>query len=243
MTKGKEELRECPFCGGEAKVWQGNKSYHWAIECNRCDIDMPSAEDSWFTSEANAIKAWNTRPSPKGEGEIEEIIKGHYWTHKKQKTTQSLYRALKHCYGDDTDIMITDLAQALSLKPTGLRELDEGEVTECIKSLFDNKTLIMSGRTISPERKLAKAICSQFGTREVRLPEKEIREYLWINHSYKNKQCCPYGDDGEMQCCGMDFKRQNILDLIRNIYDIRNNLALTDVAGLNKKEETNVKER
>jgi len=34
------------------------------------------------------------------------------------------------------------------------------------------------------------------------------RELLWLNHGrYTGCQHAPYGDDGEMQCCGIDFKR------------------------------------
>jgi hypothetical protein len=34
------------------------------------------------------------------------------------------------------------------------------------------------------------------------------RELLWMNHArYTGCQHLPYGDDGEMQCCGIDFKR------------------------------------
>lgn len=40
--------------------------------------------------------------------------------------------------------------------------------------------------------------------------EHKIRQYLWLNHAYKNELCIPYGDDGEMQCCGIDFKRMSI---------------------------------
>ena len=34
--------------------------------------------------------------------------------------------------------------------------------------------------------------------------EREARKLLWLNH---NCGRMPYGDDGEMQCCGWDFKR------------------------------------
>lgn len=34
------------------------------------------------------------------------------------------------------------------------------------------------------------------------------RRLLWLNHSrYMPGNHIPYGDDGEMQCCGIDFKR------------------------------------
>ena len=47
------------------------------------------------------------------------------------------------------------------------------------------------------------------------MDEKKIREYLWLNHG---KDCHPYGDDGEMQCCMIDFKRTDINKIIDLIY-------------------------
>ena len=41
--------------------------------------------------------------------------------------------------------------------------------------------------------------------------EQEIREYLWMNYPVEYK----YGDDGEMQCAGIDFKRTPLLELIK----------------------------
>lgn len=41
--------------------------------------------------------------------------------------------------------------------------------------------------------------------------ERELRMEWWLNHG---SNCCPYGDDGEMQCCMHDFKRER-LDRLR----------------------------
>ena len=38
--------------------------------------------------------------------------------------------------------------------------------------------------------------------------EAALRRLLWLNHArYLPYVHMPYGDDGEMQCCGLDFKR------------------------------------
>jgi hypothetical protein len=38
--------------------------------------------------------------------------------------------------------------------------------------------------------------------------ELKWRKLLWLNHArYLPFEHTPYGDDGEMQCCGIDFKR------------------------------------
>jgi hypothetical protein len=40
------------------------------------------------------------------------------------------------------------------------------------------------------------------------------RELLWLNHArYTPYVHMPYGDDGEMQCCGIDFKRQSVEEI------------------------------
>ncbi len=45
--------------------------------------------------------------------------------------------------------------------------------------------------------------------------EHELRKEWWLNHGYR---CFPYGDDGEMQCCMHDFKREP-LDQLRIFVD------------------------
>lgn len=48
--------------------------------------------------------------------------------------------------------------------------------------------------------------------------EKEARQLLWLNHG---PNCRPYGDDGEMQCCGLDFKRANWHELKDRVLEMR----------------------
>lgn len=49
------ELKPCPFCGGEARHYAPEPPDHH-IECRNCCADMGGYE-----TEAEAIKAWNTR--------------------------------------------------------------------------------------------------------------------------------------------------------------------------------------
>ncbi len=49
--------------------------------------------------------------------------------------------------------------------------------------------------------------------------EYRLRYELWINHSCSSHM--PYGDDGEMQCCGIDFVRMPIKELVDFISDKR----------------------
>lgn len=47
------ELKPCPFCGGEAELYSGGIKY---VLCKEC---LATSND--FKTEAEAIKAWNTR--------------------------------------------------------------------------------------------------------------------------------------------------------------------------------------
>lgn len=52
------ELLPCPFCGGEAVIFEGDAD--WGVDCLVCRV-MVRGE----TTEGNAIAAWNRRPKPK----------------------------------------------------------------------------------------------------------------------------------------------------------------------------------
>lgn len=69
------ELKPCPFCGGEASnVWIpyiGGGGYGNVIECDDC-----WAKTGYYDTEAEAIKAWNTRAERtcKGESDLSEWV-------------------------------------------------------------------------------------------------------------------------------------------------------------------------
>jgi hypothetical protein len=48
--------------------------------------------------------------------------------------------------------------------------------------------------------------------------ELELRYEWWLNHG---RHCRPYGDDGEMQCCALDFKRMPLDELRERVHDLR----------------------
>lgn len=85
-------LLPCPFCGGEANG-DGYASYsrplpdtQWAdgseiteaffVNCVKCGIDngRPGLVGGYQTK-AEAIEAWNTRPSPIGTGDVERVAR------------------------------------------------------------------------------------------------------------------------------------------------------------------------
>ncbi len=49
-----EELRKCPFCGGEAIEVRASESY-W-VRCSDCDAEIALCD-----SRSEAIAAWNRR--------------------------------------------------------------------------------------------------------------------------------------------------------------------------------------
>ena len=54
-----DELKPCPFCDGEAKIFTFGLERYRTIGCSKCGVQLPVYE----TIE-QAIKAWNNRPNP-----------------------------------------------------------------------------------------------------------------------------------------------------------------------------------
>lgn len=62
------ELRECPFCGGEASVYEsnrwpssGNRITGYTVICTDMDCINYRADDWYECTEKRAIERWNTR--------------------------------------------------------------------------------------------------------------------------------------------------------------------------------------
>ena len=54
-----DKLKECPFCGGKAKIIQDKESgivYGYGVKCRNCGNGA-----SWYTKKQSAIGAWNRR--------------------------------------------------------------------------------------------------------------------------------------------------------------------------------------
>lgn len=70
-----KELRECPFCGGEAIMAKDTirDTDYWIVICSDCDCNTICR-----TAQNEAIKAWNTRTNkiPVGNRENYEVVQG-----------------------------------------------------------------------------------------------------------------------------------------------------------------------
>lgn len=61
------KLRECPFCGGEAKVAK-TELEGFEIRCTKCPCDFGRF---WFVTEVEAVEAWNRRAGEDGKHEAD----------------------------------------------------------------------------------------------------------------------------------------------------------------------------
>lgn len=59
-TSVSNDLLCCPFCGGEAFVWE-MLGKMWKVSCTKDCVSMPPRFDMGFTSEEGARKNWNHR--------------------------------------------------------------------------------------------------------------------------------------------------------------------------------------
>lgn len=64
-----EELKPCPFCGGEAELHDNPEGDTFFVMCASCDASTEAS-----TTSAGAIKPWNTRaPVKVGAWECRKI--------------------------------------------------------------------------------------------------------------------------------------------------------------------------
>lgn len=79
------ELKPCPFCGGEAETHEVGFPYHyWDIYCDGECFDHFCEKPT----EAEAISAWNTRAYDDGEPMTEENMARHGW--KRERTCKDV---------------------------------------------------------------------------------------------------------------------------------------------------------
>ena len=71
-----EELKPCPFCGGEAEtsagIIIGGKNENVTVECAICNAKV------FDIFEANAIEAWNTRTYEEHIKQLEQLVRDMY---------------------------------------------------------------------------------------------------------------------------------------------------------------------
>lgn len=60
-NKIEEELKPCPFCGGEAKFYQNIEENNCFIECTKCQASSPLMYHYGDDAKPHVIEAWNSR--------------------------------------------------------------------------------------------------------------------------------------------------------------------------------------
>ena len=73
----KEELKPCPFCGGEAKIIEdrhlSGQPYYW-ICCSKCKIEQGKT----YSSKYYATHVWNTRVPKSVSNRVIQYTVPHY---------------------------------------------------------------------------------------------------------------------------------------------------------------------
>lgn len=71
-SEAREQLRPCPFCGGEANIYQMHFcGTTYTCECSDCGIETKPMD-----TEAEAIEAWNRRAEPERKSMVWKPAKG-----------------------------------------------------------------------------------------------------------------------------------------------------------------------
>lgn len=65
-----EQLKSCPFCGGEARVKIGIYSKLVFVRCSNYTSCKVNPTTEWFDTEKKAIEAWNRRAK---DGEVSDM--------------------------------------------------------------------------------------------------------------------------------------------------------------------------
>jgi hypothetical protein len=133
--------------------------------------------------------------------------------------------------------VIEERAKAASLKDQQAQKprAREGHLCVATATFGDVDTICglpegHPGQHISPFSRIKWSQPAEADVLALTTAREELREALWLNHGCG---CLlPYGDDGEMQCCGVDFKRTPIVDIVRQLNVKSIQKAANEVAAL-----------
>lgn len=102
---GDDALLPCPFCGGEGEHYQPNEDIA-VIACTKCNAESGYYDGEDSTTPYDAVKFWNTRPSPAGVDNHEEGVG--------DDEVRILLKQIKNAidgYGQDDDVVVRMLVK------------------------------------------------------------------------------------------------------------------------------------
>jgi len=83
------ELKPCPFCGANPKIYERNDGYRtgWDVVCSTKGCYLEFGGDYWFDTETLAVALWNNRHTDtdravlvaKVLGPFEELVRLRSW--------------------------------------------------------------------------------------------------------------------------------------------------------------------
>lgn len=75
-----EELKTCPFCGGEARAFRCEESGTFDVQCQQCGaIPFIGSRTSEKKTMADVIAAWNSRAAVTDEQFAQAVHDGRVW--------------------------------------------------------------------------------------------------------------------------------------------------------------------
>lgn len=212
-------LLKCESCEGTGKL---------SAPCTRCEegepqLDCTCGEFECPDPRCNAIRALSGTDHPQitvGSGAPAGAAPPSWQeTHSEQEFVtadhiQTLIGATYRAMRDKVD-ELTDTYEGWIRPSDYLRALTELENADAARALAAHDARVRADERQKRDFEIAnlKESITQLVDDQERIRREAVepwRELLWLNHSrYTPYTHMPYGDDGEMQCCGIDFKRQS----------------------------------
>lgn len=134
------ELKPCPFCGGEAVIYQNYDEYgYWSISCDACHVEMISGV------RAILVSAWNTRPTvdakPADRKQITEILHDISADNARMSRVYGVVREKNKKLTSEVERLKGVIAEIAAILATGA-DLPEDDVFTMCKDAIGEKAIL-----------------------------------------------------------------------------------------------------